>query len=290
MWGKLIALATDTWIRVYEYELKVTGLFQEILSCCSFGNFILAQSDEFSAREKWLEWYDTAIKAYGYYILLPCVAKVYGDHIERDPNLRSYFHSWNDYNIIYNRILTEDQYSRDDLQGIAKAFADFFSPIVKGFMMVTGTIFTFLRDLINAGAYALWDIARQKKFDVPSIINTVTQRFNGIGQKMRVANIPPEFYYQQRPTLDFDIWVLFANIQSYIAYKQILETDIEAQLNSPLRKDLTAELRVEGELIDVVKLMAENKLRFCLDKEFIQQNRGKKLTVELGGISPEALL
>jgi len=288
MWGKIISFIADTTLKVYEYELKVTGLFNEILANISFGNFILLNNPSLKIRGSWLQWYDKAIRAYAYYILLPCIAKVYGEEVQKYPLLREYFNNFKDYQIIWNRIQEEDEYSTEDLDGIAKAFRDFFSPIVKTFMEFTGTFFTWARDLLNSGAYAIWDIARKKKFDIRSIIETVLQRYKDISMKMRVVNIPPEFYYQQRPTLDFDIVVLFAHIHAYMAYKKLLEQDIEAELESPLRRGIKAQIEVDGKVIKTIKLDELMKIHFCLTKEELKEKKGNEAYIEVGGVTSES--
>jgi len=285
MWGRILSLIADETLKVYQYELKVTALFNDILSSFSFGNFILFNNPSLKIRQQWLEYYDKAIRAYAYYILLPCIAKTHGEEIQKYPFLREYFSNFKDYMIIWNRILTEDEYDRSDLQGIAKIFSDFFSPICKLTMEATGTLLTFLRDLLNSGAYAIWDIARKKKFDARSIIETVLQRYRGMSMKMRVVNIPPEFYYQQRPTLDFDIVVLFANVHSYIAYKKMLEQDIEAAKNSPLHKGITAQIEIDGKHYKTVNLRELMKIHFCLSKEDIEKYKLKPLDIEVGGVT-----
>lgn len=283
-WGELVKLAADVWLKLLEYELKISAVFQDILSITAFGNFILQQSEDLDTRKQWMEWYDKAIKAYGYYILLPCIAKVYGEDIEKSPHLRAYFHNWDDYYKIWLRIQREPEANGEDLEGIAKAFRDFFSPIVKGYMQFTGTISAFLRDLLNSASYALWDIAKRRNFDMVYLINTVIQRYRGIGDRMRTANVPKEFYYQQRPTLDLDIATLLAHVQAYTAYKTLLEADVEAEEQSPLHKDLIAEIYIDGKLYTTVKMQDASKIKFCLPKELIEQMKGKPLDLELGGV------
>ena len=285
MWGRILGLIADETLKVYQYELKVTALFQDILSTMAFGNFILFANPDLSIRKAWLDYYDKAIKAYSYYILLPCIAKIKGEDIARDPDLNTYFGHFSDYMTIWNRILTEDEYSREDLQGIAKIFSDFFSPICKLFMEATGTLLTFLRDLLNAGAYAIWDIARKKKFDIRSIIETVLQRYRGMSMKMRVVNIPPEFYYQQRPTLDFDIVVLLSHVKSYMTYKKLLEQDIEAAKNSPLHKGITANINIDKKHYKTVNLEELMKIHFCISKEDIEKYKLKPLDIDVGGVT-----
>ena len=282
MWGRIVSFASDMWLKAFQYELKVTGLFQDILSVCAFGNFILQQSEDLKTRYQWLQWYDRAIKAYGYYILLPCIAKVFGDDIERDPNLYNYFYNWNDYRNIRMRILQEGEADGSDLEGIAAAFRDFFSPIVKGFMEFTGTIFTYLRDLLNSAGYAIWDIARKKNFNLASIVQTILQRYREISYRIRTANIPPEFYYQQRPTLDFDVVTLFAHVQAYIAYREILKTDVNAEIASPLAKDLKMKILLGEDLIKQVEHDGNMIFQFCLPKELLDKYKDKDGIMELG--------
>jgi len=282
MWGKIVSAAADAWVSAYKYELKATGLFQDILSVCAFGNFILQQSEDLKTRYQWLEWYDKAIKAYGYYILLPCIAKVFGDDIEKDPNLHAYFYGWTDYKTIRMRILKEGEADGEDLEGIAGAFRDFFSPIVKGYMEFTGTILTFLRDLLNSAGYSVWNLAKKKKFNMSSIVQTVLQRFKGIGERMRTANIPPEFYYQQRPTLDFDIITLFAHVQAYLTYKEVLEKDEEAEISSPLAKSFKMKIYLGNDLIKEVEHDGKMTFNFCLPKDLLDQYKDKDGIMELG--------
>ena len=281
-WGKIVSLVADAWVSVYKYELKATGLFQDILSVCAFGNFILQQSEDLKTRYQWLQWYDYAIKAYGYYILLPCIAKVFGDDIEKDPNLHAYFYNWQDYKTIRMRILREGEADGEDLEGIADAFRNFFSPIVKGYMEFTGTLFVFLRDLLNSAGYAVWDIAKKQKFNMASIVQTVLQRFKGIGERMRTANIPPEFYYQQRPTLDFDIVTLFAHVQAYIAYREVLKKDVEAEIASPLAKSLKMKILLGNDLIKEVEHDGKMTFNFCLPKDLLDQYKDEDGIMELG--------
>jgi len=287
MWGKIIGLIADTTLKVYQYELKATELFNKILSNISFGNFILLNNPSLSIRQEWLEWYNKAIQAYGYYILLPCIAKVYGDEITKNPILYEYLMGWGDFYTIWNRIQTEDEYDTSNLEGIAKAFRDFFSPIVKGFMEFTGTFSAWARDLLNSAGYAIWDIAKKKKFDTRALIENIIQRYRGIGNKMRVVNIPPEFYYQQRPTLDFDVVILFSHIHAFMTYWKILNQDIQAQKDSPLYKGITADIEIDGEKYKTVKLGELMKINFCISKEDIEKYKGKPLDIEVGGVTSE---
>lgn len=286
-WGKIISLIADETLKVYQYELKVTALFQDILSTVAFGNFILFSHPSLKLRQEWVQWYNKVIRAYSYYTLLPAIAKTHGDEIQKYPFLREYFAAFPDYMNIWNRIQREDEYDRSDQEGIAKAFSDFFSPICKLYMGATGTLFTFLRDIANGGAYAIWDIAKKKKFDIRSITETVLQRYRGISMRMRVVNIPPEFYYQQRPTLDFDIVTLFAHINSYMAYKKLIEQDIEAQKNSPLHKSVTAQIEIDGKKYADINLGELMKINFCISKEDIEKLKGKPLDIEVGGVVSE---
>jgi len=284
-WGKIIAELIDVWVRVYQYELKVTGLFQEILSQISFGNFILQNSEDVKTRREWLEWYEKAIKAYGYYCLIPAIAKIWGDKIEEDPNLYKFFYSWGDYVNIRNRILSEGEANGEDLEGIAAAFRDLFSPIVKSFMAFTGNIATFLRDILNSGAAAIWELAKSHKFDARQIVDSVLQRYRDIGNRMRTANIPPEFYYQQRPTFDFDVISLMAHVQAYTAYKAILDKDTQAEAESPISKHLTAIIYIDGKPYATAKMENAGKIKFCLPKSVLDKYKNKPLDVEIGGVS-----
>lgn len=281
-WGKIIAMAADTWLQTYEYELKVTDLFMEILSNISFANFILQSSEDLKTMGEWLKWYDKAIKAYSYYLLLPAIAKLGGDQIARDPNLNSYYSNFPDYVNIRNRILQEGEADGEDLEGIAETFRNFFSPIVKGYMEFTGTVFTFLRDLLNAGAYTIWDIARNKNFNVVSVIQTILERYRKISYQIRTANIPPEFYYQQRPTYDFDIVILFAHVESYMAYTAILEKKVAGELSVPLSNELTAKIWLGDKKITEVKLTDLNKIKFCIDKATLDEHIDDEGFIEMG--------
>ena len=180
------------------------------------------------------------------------------------------------------RILQEGEADGSDLEGIAAAFRDFFSPIVKGFMEFTGTIFTYLRDLLNSAGYAIWDIARKKNFNLASIVQTILQRYREISYRIRTANIPPEFYYQQRPTLDFDVVTLFAHVQAYIAYREILKTDVNAEIASPLAKDLKMKILLGEDLIKQVEHDGNMIFQFCLPKELLDKYKDKDGIMELG--------
>lgn len=287
MWGKILSFIADETLKIYQYELKVTALFKDILSTMSFGNFILYGNPLFSVRKSWLDYYDKAIRAYAYYTLLPCIGKIAGDKIVRDPDLYEYFSNFTDYWNIWERIQREPEADGSDLEGIAKTFRDFFSPIVKGFMWLSGTFLTYIRDLWGSGAYAIWDIAKRKKFDIRSIIETVLQRYRGISLKMRTVNVPPEFYYQQRPTLDFDIVSLLSHVKAYMAYRKLLDQDIEAQKNSPLSKNLQAKLTVDNKVIKTIQMHELMKFNFCLTNEEIDKYKGNMSYFELGGVGDE---
>ena len=287
MWGRIVTFFVDETLKIYQYELKVTGLFMDILSTMSFGNFILYGNPLLSIRQSWLQWYDKAIRAYAYYTLLPAIGKIAGDKIVRDPDLYEYFSNFNDYWTVWERIQREPEADGSDLEGIAKTFRDFFSPIVKGFMWLSGTFLTWLRDLSEGGAYAIWNIAKQHKFDIRTIIESVLQSFRGISLRMRTANVPPEFYYQQRPTLDFDIVILLSHVKAYMAYKKLLEQDIEAQKNSPLSKNLKAKIQVDGKTIKTIQMHEYMKFAFCLTNEEIDKYKGNMAYFELGGVGED---
>ena len=285
MWGKILTLFVDETLKIYQYELKVTALFNDILSTMSFGNFILYGNPSLSIRKSWLKWYDKAIRAYAYYTLLPAIGKIAGDKIMRDPDLYEYFSNFFDYWTVWERIQSEPEADGSDLEGIAKTFRDFFSPIVKGFMWVSGTLFTWLRDLADGGAYAIWNIAKQHKFNIRTIIESVLQSYRGISMRMRTANVPPEFYYQQRPTLDFDIIVILSHVKAYMTYKKLLEQDIEAQKDSPLSKGITAQINIDEKKYKMVNLGELMKINFCISKEDIEKYKGKPLDIEVGGVT-----
>lgn len=283
-WARIITLAGEALLKVYEYELKITDLFQELLGTISFGNFILANSDDYQARAEYLKWYKFAIQAYGYYILLPCIFKTQMDTINRYPQLQAFFNEWPDACIIKSRIESEPEMAREDWEGIAKAFLDFFSPIVKGFMLITGTIFTFLRDLINSVGHALLNFLKAQNWNIVSFINYIIDGFRDQCYRMRTVNIPPEFYYQQRPTLDFDIAVLFAHIMSFQTYREILIRDMEQAKKSLALMHILGEVRVNEEKIKELDIKIQELIKFCIPKELTYGKKATLVELEIGKI------
>lgn len=262
--------------------LRITALFQDALSLASFGCFVLLMSDDLQTREEWIKFYEKAIKAYSYYTLLPCIAKVAHEEIERDPILREFFHSWSDYMIVRNKVIEEEETPPDAVETIVTFFTEAFGPIGKFFFEATGSLFSWLRDILGSASHQIWQMVKKKNYDLVYLCDVFIQRYRDIGNRMRIRNLPEEIYYQQRPTLDFDLVTLFSHIHALHVYKILLAEAIQAQVYKPLSKKLKARIFIDGELYKEMPLDEAMKIHFCLPRMIEEQFKGKTLTVEVG--------
>jgi len=281
----LTQLVTKTFYKAYEYELKVTNLFSEILGMFSFGNFIIQFSRDYKIKEQWLKYYKYAIQSYAYYILLPCIFKTHMEEIKRSPSIYQFFSEWGDANKIMKRIEQEPEADGKDLEGIAETFRNFFSPIVKAYMEYTGTFFTFARDLLRGSSYIITNFLREKNYNVIDFIEYINQAFRDYGERMRTVNIPPEFYYQQRPTLDFDIIILFAHIEAYMTYREILLYGIEEKIKASNISGLVASINYEDIIKGEIVIDPYDELKICLPADLVDQLRESILEIEIGKIT-----
>lgn len=283
----LTQLITKSFHKAYEYELKLTNLFNEILGIFAFGNFIIQFHRDVEIKVAWLKYYEYAIKSYAYYILLPCIFKTHLEQIKASPTIYQFFSEWPDAQKIMTRIEQEPEANGEDLEGIAEAFRNFFSPIVKAYMEFTGTFFTFARDLLRGGSYIITNFLREKNYNVIDFVEYINQAFRDYGERMRTINIPTEFYYQQRPTLDFDIIILFAHIQAFMTYREILVYGIEEKIKASEIKGLVADINYEDIIKQEIVIDPYDELKVCLPVSLVDQLKESILEIEIGKITEE---
>jgi len=279
--AKAILLAWNTIWQLHGYLLRVTGLFQEVLSICAFGSFILSYDENLDSRKQFLDFYHKALKAYSYYCLVPCLAKLYGDEIDRTPGLRSFFKEMPLYQRSRAAVLYEDEIDKDIPETIATAFNDIMGPIAHLTWRALGSIFVWLGDYLDGFAAVIYTWAKKRDFNLEVLVNSVIQAYEEKQSKIRIRNIPKDIYLAQRPTLPFDWATLKAHIMTYYAYRAMYDRHRKQRQGGRLPWGVQATITWGDDLVTRKNLETNGRIYFCLLNEKMDEKVGEPLNVEV---------
>ena len=207
-------------LKGYGKMLKVSLTFEEALGSLSMACWLELEGANRDLMEMYLNFYEKGLKALSYYIMIPAIFEIADDEIRRDPFLKSFFYSWDQYTGTIDILQTvpknygwqeEQEEVGKYFEGLTPLNADIEKGRQPGF-----NLFGFVFSMI----VKFFEIANQSAFSPVTFIDNVISVFNLDVEKMGEMRLPAIAWRTVRPTLPFDINLLFAHVRAFEFYKQ----------------------------------------------------------------------
>jgi len=284
MIAALMMKVLDIGLTIYDYLLKLTGLFCDILGSVSFSLFILCNSEDTETQVNYLSWYDKALKAYAYTVTLPAIWELANDEIQRDPDLQAWFNSWDDYAAVdaYNRKYEPET---PDVWEQIQECGEFLVALVPWY--ITPLKIDMMKDLwkiVDATASVLWNRISNLKDSPQRIIDDFTQHYHSVQYSLLEHHYSDKVYLALRPTFPFDWAVLSAHVKAYMNYYRLIEARLFSESNKPLSKSLKVDVYLDDVHVDAVALGASGKVDWTLTKQMLEKYEPYKVVFECGGV------